>query len=125
MTELDKLRAEHHGLQTNARNPVRAALATFVAFAAFGLIPLLPFLVPQLGAPQRFTMSCVLTGLTFVGVGLVKANALERPLARSGLETLLTGAGRRHWFMSSVPGCAPLLVFCERPESDDAGNGSR
>jgi VIT1/CCC1 family predicted Fe2+/Mn2+ transporter len=84
---------EEHGLQTNGRHPMRAALATFVAFATFGLIPLLPFLIPQLGGPQRFTMSCVLTALAFAGVGLLKANLLERPLVRSGLETLLTGGG--------------------------------
>ena len=38
-------------------------------------------------------MSCVLTGLAFAGVGFMKAKVLERPLARSGLETLLTGGG--------------------------------
>ena len=83
---------EEHGLQTNGRHPVRAALATFVAFATFGLIPLLPFLIPQLGVSQRFTISCVLTGLAFAGVGVLKAHVLERPWARSGLETLATGS---------------------------------
>jgi VIT1/CCC1 family predicted Fe2+/Mn2+ transporter len=83
---------EEHGLQTNGRHPVRAALATFVAFAAFGLIPLLPFLIPLLGGPLRFTSSCVLTGLAFAGVGVLKAHVLDRPWARSGLETLVTGS---------------------------------
>lgn len=84
---------EEHGLQTNGRHPVRAALATFVAFTTFGLVPLLPFLIPPLDGPQRFTMSCVLTGLAFAGVGFMKAKVLERPLVRSALETLLTGGG--------------------------------
>lgn len=84
---------EEHGLQINGRHPVRAALATFVAFTAFGLIPLLPFFLSQWPGPARFTTSCVLTGLAFAGVGFMKARVLERPLIRSALETLLTGGG--------------------------------
>jgi VIT1/CCC1 family predicted Fe2+/Mn2+ transporter len=82
---------EEHGLPVSGRLPVRAALATFVSFAIFGSIPLLPFLIPRFGGSQRFTVSCVLTGLAFAGVGLMKAKVLERPLIRSAAETLLTG----------------------------------
>lgn len=84
---------EEHGLQTNGRHPVHAALATFGAFAVCGLVPLLPFFIPLLGGPRRFMLSCVLTGLVFAGVGLLKAKVLERPLFRSAMETLLTGGG--------------------------------
>jgi VIT1/CCC1 family predicted Fe2+/Mn2+ transporter len=84
---------EEHGLQLDGRRPIRAALATFWAFAVFGLVPLLPFLIRQWGGEARFVVSCVLTGLAFAGVGLMKAKVLERPLLRSVLETLLTGGG--------------------------------
>jgi VIT1/CCC1 family predicted Fe2+/Mn2+ transporter len=84
---------EELGLQTEGRHPVRAAVATFGAFVAVGLIPLLPFLVPQLEPSRRFVISCVFTAIAFTAVGVVKGIVVERPLTRSGLETLLTGGG--------------------------------
>lgn len=90
---VDTMLVEELGLQINGRNPWRAGLATFGAFAIVGLIPLLPFLAPgAMGAGDRFAASAIMTGVAFAGVGLAKGVALDRPLARSTAETLLIGA---------------------------------
>ena len=61
---------------------------TFVAFLAAGLVPLLPFL---LGRGDAFLASVVATGLTFFGIGTLKARWSLNPWWRSGAETLLIG----------------------------------
>lgn len=82
---------EEHGLQPVGHVPWRSGLATFVAFAAVGLVPLLSFLVPGMAVGQRFIFSTVATGLAFASVGVVKGLVLNRPIWRSGFETLLMG----------------------------------
>jgi VIT1/CCC1 family predicted Fe2+/Mn2+ transporter len=80
-------------LHVNGRSPWKAGLATFLAFLAVGLIPLLPFLVSGLSDSVRIPASAALTGLAFVGVGLAKGHVLQRSRIRSGVETLLLGGG--------------------------------
>jgi VIT1/CCC1 family predicted Fe2+/Mn2+ transporter len=58
-----------------------------------GLIPLAPFLLPNLDTAHRFVASALVTAAAFFAVGAIKGIVLERRLARSGLETLLTGGG--------------------------------
>lgn len=88
---VDTMLTEEHGLQLDGPSPVRAGLATFVAFMLVGLIPLIPFLLPGLDLNERFIASCIATGLAFLTVGIGKGAVLEQGLVRSGLETLLTG----------------------------------
>ena len=88
---VDTMLTEEHGLQLDGPSPVRAGLATFLAFLLVGLIPLVPFLLPGLDPGQRFVASSVATGLAFLTVGVAKGAVLEQPFVRSGLETLLTG----------------------------------
>jgi len=83
--------SEELGLQVTGRKPLRAALATFMAFVVVGLIPLISFLLPGMSMATRFGLSIGFTAVAFAGVGLVKAYVLDRPLLRSGIETLLTG----------------------------------
>jgi VIT1/CCC1 family predicted Fe2+/Mn2+ transporter len=90
---VDTMLTEELGLQLEGRRPLHAGLATFVAFLIVGLVPLLPFLPPNLEAAHRFAISAVFTGLAFASVGVVKGVVLEQPKWRSGLETLLTGGG--------------------------------
>jgi len=90
---IDTMLVEELGLCPEGRHPPRAGLATFVAFLVIGAIPLIPFLLPGLGLESAFTISAVATGIAFAGVGIGKGIALDRPVWRSGLETLVVGGG--------------------------------
>lgn len=89
---VDTMLTEEHGLSLANRSPARAGLATFTAFLAVGLLPLLPFLLFAEATGQAFGVSLVLTAVAFGGVGLLKGRLLQRSMVRSGLETLLVGA---------------------------------
>ena len=82
---------EEHGLQLEDRRPLRAGLATFAAFAAAGLMPLLPYLLPVRLNGREFAVSVGVTALAFAGIGVAKGLALRAPLPRSGMETLAVG----------------------------------
>jgi VIT1/CCC1 family predicted Fe2+/Mn2+ transporter len=88
---VDTMLTEEYGLQVQGPSPWTAGAATFGAFLVVGVVPLVPFLVPGLGAERMFLASAIATGVAFLFVGLGKGWVLDRPLARAGLETLLTG----------------------------------
>ena len=90
---VDTMVSEELGLHLTGRSPVCAGFATFAAFLVAGFVPLLSFLIPGLDQSQRFGLSILLAGIAFAGVGVAKAFVVDRPLFRSGLETLLTGGG--------------------------------
>ena len=77
-----------YGLSGVDPHPMRAALATFVAFLIAGVIPLLPFII---GMEDAFRLSSVLTGIVFFAIGALKSVWSLVPWWRSGLETLLIG----------------------------------
>jgi predicted membrane protein (TIGR00267 family) len=68
------------------RSPLTAALCTFLAFAAFGLVPLIPYL-----ASGGFAASIVATAITFFVIGAAKSRWSLQPAWKSGLETLAIG----------------------------------
>lgn len=80
---------EEYGLPAEIRSPWYAAFATFVAFVACGLVPLLPYLF---GWNSTFRVSCVMTGVTFFLIGSLKSRWSTSSWIRSGLETLFVGA---------------------------------
>lgn len=82
---------EELGLQIDGPSPLRAAVATFLAFCLIGIIPLVPFLLSGLTPSQTFLTSAVVTALAFFGIGMGKGFVLGRAMVRSGLETLLVG----------------------------------
>ncbi|MCL4860613.1 MAG: VIT1/CCC1 transporter family protein [Caldilineaceae bacterium] len=88
---VDTMLAEELGLQVDGPSPLRAGLATFVAFFVVGLIPLLPFFIPGLTPDQTFASSAAMTGLAFGGIGIAKGIVLGRSPLRSGVETLFIG----------------------------------
>jgi len=89
---VDTMLTEEHGLRLEARQPLRAALATFAAFVLAGLVPLLPFFLPiSLTPTQTFATSSVATAVTFLLIGLAKGRVLHHPLWLSALETLVVG----------------------------------
>lgn len=77
-----------YGVSGIQPNPLRGALATFIAFLTAGMIPLLPFLF---GMQSAFVVSSVITLAVFFGIGAIKSSWSLAPWWRSGLETLLIG----------------------------------
>ena len=91
---VDTMLTEEWGLQLETPSPIRAALATFVAFVVAGLVPLSPLLLTTLLAGQHmFIASAVLTAITFFCIGIAGGHVSKRPRLKAGLETLLVGGG--------------------------------
>lgn len=82
---------EEYGLSAVGLSPLRAALTTFVAFLAVGILPLLPYAVPGLGTTTQFLASLGLAGTVFLGIGMLKSAVYGLPAWRSGLRTLFMG----------------------------------
>ena len=80
---------EEYGLPAQIRSPWHAAFATFAAFVACGIVPLLPYLF---GVESSFLVSCIMTGVTFFLIGSFKSRWSTSSWYRSGLETLFVGA---------------------------------
>jgi len=81
---------EEYGLPSGIRSPILAALSTFCAFLICGFVPILPF-VFQMTNP--FFVSAIMTGVVFATIGCVKSKWSVVSWWRSGVETLLIGAG--------------------------------
>lgn len=88
---INTMLAEEHGVQLRTPSPVRAALVTFAAFCAVGLVPLIPYLVPELSTSMLFPISAGATAGAFFLIGLAKGYYLEQAILRGGLETLAMG----------------------------------
>jgi len=89
---VDTMLTEELELPLDGPGPLRAALTTFGAFLAVGLIPLLPFLIRGLSLSQMLVISAVATAAAFFGIGMFKGRVVHRPLFTSGLSTLVTGS---------------------------------
>lgn len=82
-------------LTPEQKSPISAGTYTFVSFILIGLIPLLPFLFSYFGwisSIHLFQTACVLTGLAFVFVGLVKSYVTHTSIRWAVFEALLLGA---------------------------------
>ena len=79
---------EEYGLPAEVRSPLKAALATFVAFCLCGLVPLLPYVF---GARDAFRLSTLLTAGVFFAIGSLKSRWSTASWWRSGLSTLAVG----------------------------------
>ncbi len=86
---IDMMLVNEYGLSSVEPHPLRAALATFGAFLAAGLVPLLPFFFP--GNARAFEVSMAMTAIAFFGIGAVKSRWSLSPWWRSGGETLAVG----------------------------------
>lgn len=94
---VDTMMREELGLIEDSKRPRDAAVTTFAAFNAVGLIPLLPFVAmftigsSAVEAAGAFTYSVIFTSAAFFLIGAVKGRVVQKPLLRSGLSTLLVG----------------------------------
>jgi vacuolar iron transporter family protein len=79
---------EEYGLPREVRSPWMAAVATFSAFIACGLVPLLPSL---LGLNNPVALSMMMTGGVFFAIGSVKSRWSTASWWSSGLSTLTIG----------------------------------
>lgn len=94
---VDTMMREELGLIEDSSRPRDTAVTTFAAFNAVGLIPLLPFVAmfaigsSVVSVIDAFTYSVIFTGAAFFLIGIVKGRVVQKPLLRSGLNTLLIG----------------------------------
>jgi VIT1/CCC1 family predicted Fe2+/Mn2+ transporter len=77
---------EEYGIAPLIRSPLKAAVSTFAAFAVFGSVPLVPYLVGG-----GLVASAVATSVAFLLIGSLKSRWSVRSAWRSGLETLVIG----------------------------------
>lgn len=91
---LETMLTEELGYPPNGGSPLRAAVMTFVAFVAFGALPLVVFVfqsVSGVDVELPYTWSAILTGIAFFAVGTLKARFVDQAWWRAGLETLTIG----------------------------------
>jgi VIT1/CCC1 family predicted Fe2+/Mn2+ transporter len=79
---------EEYGLPSEVRSAWSAAFATFSAFLACGLVPLLPYLFRM---NKAFEVSVFMTGVVFFSIGSLKSRWSTSSWWWSGLSTLLVG----------------------------------
>lgn len=93
---VDTMLREELGLARELPSASRAALATFAAFLAAGLVPLAPFVYAVALAGGRinpFVWSAAMTAAVFFVIGAVKGRLVDQPWYRGGLEVLAVGGG--------------------------------
>ena len=94
---IDTMLTEEFGLQSSSRSPLRAAWVTFWSFIWIGFIPLMLFVWQWLRPDsawsdnRTYLATCLMTGLTFFGVGAAKSRFVRQHWALAGLETLDVG----------------------------------
>ncbi len=93
---VDAMMVEELGLLKDERTPFGAAIATFLAFVAFGLLPLIIFLIDlvfklHMNSLVLFAISIGLSALSLFGLGAAKVFVTRRSAWKSGLEMLIVG----------------------------------
>lgn len=69
------------------KSPLSIAIWTLVAFVVVGFIPLMPYIF-DIGT---FQLSCLMTGVAFAGIGILKGYLSHASMLASGLQTLALG----------------------------------
>ena len=90
---IDFMLTEELGFPPEPEQPVRAAVATFTGFVAFGSLPISPFILDVAGvsvaAPAVW--SGALTAASFCVIGILRARVVRLPLVRTAARTLAIG----------------------------------
>ncbi len=90
----DFIMKEEHGLAEEPENAPMVGFVTFLAFIIVGVVPLLAYLADEvfdLGLENPFSITIVLAGLAFAGIGLLKSRVAKAPVLSSVVETLILG----------------------------------
>lgn len=77
-----------------SNNPVSNGVATFLAFAGFGFVPLITYIVAAFNSfieQHVFFIASCLTGLTLLILGVLKSNVTNQKGFRAAIETLVVG----------------------------------
>ncbi len=85
---------DEYGMIIENRSAVKIGAMTYASFILVGLIPLAAYLIDtifDLELEHLFLASCILTGLGFVVIGLMKSHVTESNKTKAVAETLLLG----------------------------------
>ena len=85
---LEVMLSEEYGLTEIQRSPMLAALATFVAFAICGTVPLIPFVF---GFDNSSLIASIMVGFVFLAIGAVKSRWSMQSWWASAIETFAIG----------------------------------
>lgn len=88
---VDTMLQDEHGLQTDTPKPTSSAISTFLAFIFIGLLPLAPFVMPNIDKGIIFPVSCMIAAMAFFGIGAAKGIVLEQSFLKQGIITLAIG----------------------------------
>ncbi len=93
---VDTMMREELGLIEGKNNPLDNAVNTFLGFNIIGIIPLIPFLFLyvsglNLSIGNAFFYSVVATASSFFLIGNIRGKVVQKPMIRSGLNTLFIG----------------------------------
>jgi vacuolar iron transporter family protein len=93
---VDTMMREDLGFIESKINPLDNAVNTFVGFNVIGIIPLAPFffiyaLDLNLFTGNTFLYSALATATLFFLIGGISGKVVQKPIIRSGLNTLIIG----------------------------------
>ncbi|MBU0458363.1 VIT1/CCC1 transporter family protein [Patescibacteria group bacterium] len=85
------LNEEHHMDKDAYAHPITHGVLTFISFAIFGCIPLLPYLFGT-ARESRFTVAIISTFVALIILGITRSYATRERLIRGPLEVVSVGA---------------------------------
>lgn len=90
---LDTIMKEKYNVILEGKSPFTKGLSTYVSFICVGLIPLLIYLIDLIVTVNHnlFVISSILTGFSFILIGLLKAKVNNSSILKGIVETLLLG----------------------------------
>ena len=62
---VDTMLKDEHGLQMDTPKATSSAISTFCAFIFIGLLPLIPFIIPNIDKGVIFPASCSMAAMVF------------------------------------------------------------
>jgi vacuolar iron transporter family protein len=90
---VDVMMKEELEMSEETKSPFAMGAVTFASFGLFGFVPLLIYVMDYLSPvnADHFLISSVLTGICFVGIGLMKSTINGTKKFKSVAETLILG----------------------------------